>query len=181
MRMSRSARIIPKKVTAFRRNTHPVPTATMTTPATAGPIMRAPLKDAAFSATALDAFSRVTTSETKACRAGLSKAVTTPRARAKPYMIGRVMSPVRIMRPSAIASSISSPCVTIRSLRRSKRSATHPVTPTSRSGGANCSAIVTPIAAASLSVSSVRTTQFWAVACIHAPMFETSAPMNQTR
>ena len=65
--------------------------------------------------------------------------------------------------------------------RRSNRSATQPVTPTSSSGGANCSAIVMPIAAASLSVSSVRTTQLSAVACIHAPMFDTSAPMNQTR
>jgi hypothetical protein len=47
--------------------------------------------------------------------------------------------------------------------------------------GPNCSAIVTPIAAASLSVSSVRTTQLIAVACIHAPTFETRAPMNHTR
>ena len=69
----------------------------------------------------------------------------------------------------------------MRSLRRSKRSATQPVTPTSSSGGPNCSAIVTPIAAGSLSVSSVSTTQLIAVACIHAPMFDTSAPMNQTR
>ena len=172
---------MPKKVTAFTRNTHPVPTATMSTPATAGPIMRAPLKDAAFSATAFEAFSRVTTSETKACRAGLSNAVTTPSASAKPYMIGSVIMPVRIMTPSAIASSSRMPWVTISSLRRSKRSATQPVTPTSSSGGANCSAIVMPIAAASLSVSSVSTTQFWAVACIQAPMFDTSAPMNQTR
>jgi hypothetical protein len=173
--------IMPKNVTALRRKTQPVPTATMTMPATAGPIMRAPLKDAAFSATAFDAFSRVTTSETNACRAGLSNAETTPRARANPYMIMRVMCPVRIMTPRAIARANSTPCVTISSRRRSKRSATQPVTPTRKRGGANCSAIVMPIAAASLSVSSVSTTQFWAVACIHAPMFDTSAPMNQTR
>ena len=180
-RISRSATTIPKKVTALTRKTQPVPTATMTRPATAGPIIRAPLKDAAFSATAFDAFSRVTTSETNACRAGLSKADTTPSASAKPYMIMRVMWPVRIITPRPIASRNSRPWVTMSSLRRSKRSATQPVTPTSSSGGANCSAMVTPIAAASLSVSSVSTTQFWAVACIHAPMLETNAPMNHTR
>lgn len=96
-------------------------------------------------------------------------------------MIGSVIDPVRIMTPSAIARSSSTPCVTMRSLRRSNRSATHPVTPTSSSGGANWRAIVMPIAAASLSVSSVSTTQFCAVACIQAPMLDTSAPMNHTR
>ena len=57
---------MPRNVTALTRNTQPVPTATMSMPATAGPIMRAPLKDAAFSATAFEAFSRLTRSETKA-------------------------------------------------------------------------------------------------------------------
>ena len=52
---------------------------------------------------------------------------------------------------------------------------------TSSTCGANCSAMVMPTAKASLSVSSVSTTQFWAVACIHAPTFETRAPMNQIR
>jgi len=70
-------------------------------------------------------------------------------------------------------------CVTMRILRRSNRSAMRPVTATSRNCGANCRAIVMPTAVASMSVSSVSTTQFWAVACIHAPTFETRAPMNQ--
>ena len=52
---------------------------------------------------------------------------------------------------------------------------------TSSSCGANCSAMVMPTAKASLSVSSVSTTQFWAVACIQAPTLETRAPMNQIR
>ena len=83
-----SATIIPRNVTPLTRNTQPVPTATITMPATAGPIMRAPLKDAALSATAFEAFSRATRSDTNACRAGLSNAATTPRASAKAYMIG---------------------------------------------------------------------------------------------
>ena len=72
-------------------------------------------------------------------------------------------------------------CVTMRILRRSNRSAMRPVTGTRSSCGANCSAMVMPTARASVSVSSVSTTQFWAVACIHAPMLETRAPMNQMR
>jgi hypothetical protein len=41
--------------------------------------------------------------------------------------------------------------------------------------------MVTPTARASFAVSSVSTTQFWAVACIQAPILETRAPMNQMR
>ena len=67
------------------------------------------------------------------------------------------------------------------SRRRSKRSATHPVTLTSSSGGANCRPIVMPMAPASFCVSSVSTTQLSAVACIHVPTLETKAPRNQTR
>ena len=76
---------------------------------------------------------------------------------------------------------MSEVCVTIRILRRSNRSAIRPVTGTRSSCGANCSAMVMPTARASLWVSSVSTTQFWAVACIQAPMLETRAPTNQMR
>ena len=168
-------------VAALTRKTQPVPTATMTTPAAAGPIIRAPLKDAAFSATAFEAFSRSTRSDTNAWRVGLSKAATRPSAKAKTYMRGSVMTPLRIRMPMVAPSTSSELCVTISSRRRSNRSATQPVTLTSSRGGANCSAIVTPIAPASLCVSCVSTTQLRAVACIHAPMLDTSAPMNQMR
>ena len=55
-----------RNVAALTRKTHPVPTATIMMPATAGPIMRALLNDAAFNATAFDAFSRATRSDTNA-------------------------------------------------------------------------------------------------------------------
>ena len=171
-RISMRATIIPTNVTALTTNTQPLPTATIMRPATAGPIMRALLKDAALRATAFEAFSRATRSETNACRAGLSNAAMTPSVRAKPYISGSVITPAR---------RSSRAWVSMRRRRRSKRSATHPVTLTRSSCGANCRPIVTPMAAASLFVSSVRTTQLIAVACIHAPMFDTSAPMNQTR
>ncbi|MCY1238487.1 hypothetical protein D9M72_512280 [compost metagenome] len=48
-RLNRSAR----NVTVLIRNTQPGPTATVSTPATAGPIILATLKDALLSATAL--------------------------------------------------------------------------------------------------------------------------------
>ena len=97
-------------------------------------------------------------------------------------MIVRVIMPVRIRTPSARPSSSRSPWVTISSLRRSKRSATQPVTPTSRSGGrelqrhrhAHRGGIVVGELGEDDPV-------LRAVACIHAPMFDTSAPMNQTR
>ena len=47
--------------------------------------------------------------------------------------------------------------------------------------GPNCSAITMPTAVAFLWVSSVRTSQSWAVRCIQVPTLETSAPPAQTR
>ena len=96
-------------------------------------------------------------------------------------MSGRVISPFSSNTPMIAPRIRSDDCVTMSSRRRSNRSATHPVTLTRSSGGANCSAIVSPIAPASLSVRTVSTTQLSAVACIQAPTFETRAPMNQTR
>ena len=55
-------------------NTQPVPTTAISTPATAGPIMRAALKEVELSATALDRCASPTSSATKLWRAGASKA-----------------------------------------------------------------------------------------------------------
>ena len=71
--------------------------------------------------------------------------------------------------------------VVIRIRRWSKRSATRPVIGSSTTCGPNWSAITRPTATASLSVSTVSTSQSWAVRCIHVPTFETSAPAAQTR
>jgi hypothetical protein len=83
VRSSVMANTVKPKVTALIRNTHPAPTATVSRPATAGPIRRAPLKEAELSATAFERLSSGTSSETKVCRAGASIAATTPRPRAK--------------------------------------------------------------------------------------------------
>ncbi len=68
---------------ALIKKTQPVPTAAISRPATAGPIMRAALNEVEFSATALDRWSSTTSSETKVWRAGASKALTHPSAKAK--------------------------------------------------------------------------------------------------
>ena len=70
------------KLAAFSRNTGPVPTQAMSTPAMAGPVSLAVLKDAEFSATALEMLSWPTSSDTKACRAGASTALAIPRQKA---------------------------------------------------------------------------------------------------
>ncbi len=61
------------------------------------------------------------------------------------------------------------------------RSATVPVSGSSRTAGPNCSAIVIPTAVASSSVSWVSTSQSWAMRCIQVPTLETIAPANQMR
>ena len=71
------------KETALIRKTQPAPTAAVMSPATAGPTMRARLKDAEFSATAFDRFGPPTSCDTKVCRAGASKAAATPSRNAK--------------------------------------------------------------------------------------------------
>gem|GEM_PF-2797319 len=181
MRISASAPSIAINETELMMNTQPEPTMAMSTPATAGPMSLAELKEAELSATAFESCSAPTRSETKAWREGVSKAFTMPSASAKPYRCQSCAWPSTSKRPRPAASSIRRLCVTKSTRRLSKRSATAPLSGTSSSCGPNCSAMVTPTATALLSLSSVSTTQFCAVACIHAPMFDTNAPKNQTR
>jgi hypothetical protein len=70
-------------VSALSRNTGPVPTQPMSTPARPGPMSRALLKEALLSPTALGRSSRGTSSETNVCRAGPSIAVAVPSSAAK--------------------------------------------------------------------------------------------------
>ena len=181
VRIMSSATIIARNVAAFATKTQPEPRATIERPPTAGPIRRAMLKDAEFSATAFDAFSIATMSDTNACRAGASNAFAMPKHAANTSIRGSVITCVSSSAATPRARSISVVWVTSRIRRRSKRSATRPVRPTRTRGGPNCRAIVAPIALASLCVSSVSTTQSCAVDCIQPPMFEMIAPKNQTR
>ncbi len=112
---------------------------------------------------------------------GASNAFAMPKQAAKASISGSVITCVSSSTATHSASTMSVDCVTNRIRRRSNRSATRPVRPTSTRGGPNCSAIVAPIAVASLWVSSVSTTQSCAVDCIQPPMFEMIAPKNQIR
>ena len=63
---------------ALIKNTQPVPTATMSSPATAGPAIRATLNVIELSATALATWSGPTISTANACRTGTSIAEKQP-------------------------------------------------------------------------------------------------------
>ncbi len=85
MRSKASETITAANEPAFARNAQPVPTLAITSPATAGPTMRAALNDVEFNATAFDSSASETRSETNVCRAGASNAVTHPSRSANTY------------------------------------------------------------------------------------------------
>ncbi len=166
---------------ALRRNTHPVPTAAMSTPAMAGPMRRAALNDVELRPTALDRSSSGTISDTNACRTGASNAVTHPRRKASTYTCHSWTTPLIVRSPKTRAQRPSAVCVAKRSLRRSRWSAAKPVTGSRSSCGPNCRAMTTPTAVALLRVSCVRTSQSCAVRCIHVPTLDTSPPAAYVR
>ncbi len=65
------------------RKAQPVPIAAMTTPETAGPIIRAALNEVELSATALCRSASPTSSATKVWRTGASNAAALPNRKAK--------------------------------------------------------------------------------------------------
>ena len=153
----------------------------MSTPAIAGPIMRAALNEVELRPTAFESSASPTSSDTKTCRAGASNAVTHPSRNAHVYTCHRRTTPVTVSRPSASASTPIAACVAKRSFRRSSRSAARPVTGRSSTCGPNWSAITVPTDVALWFVSSVRTSQSCAVRCIHVPTFDTTAPIAHAR
>ena len=87
------------------RNAAGVPTALMTRPATAGPVIRARLKAALFSAMAFAIPSRPTISATNVCRVGLSTTATMPSANASRYTCQTATAPVSASTPRMSASA----------------------------------------------------------------------------
>ena len=78
----RSAAITARKLTASIAKQMPVPTATMSRPAIAGPTMRADCAIALLSPTALGSSAGVTISDKNDCRVGLSITWANPPANA---------------------------------------------------------------------------------------------------
>ena len=70
------------KDAALSRKAHPVPIEAMMIPATAGPTIRAALKDVEFSAIALESSPSPTSSATNVWRTGASKAAAQPNRKA---------------------------------------------------------------------------------------------------
>ena len=111
----------------------------------------------------------------------MSKACTMPNMSEKTCTCHSSTMPVVTVTPSTSASTPIADCVTSSTLRRSYLSAMRPEIGTSSSCGANCSAMLSPTAVASLFVSTVSTVHASAVDCIHAPTLEMRAPVNQVR
>ena len=125
-RIVRSPAITATKLTPFRMKHQPSPTVATRTPATAGPRIRAMLKIDELSAMAFGRSSRLTISTRKACRAGMSNALTIPRSDARMKTSFTVTRPASVSAPSAKARSIEDVWVATRRLRRFCRSATAP-------------------------------------------------------
>jgi hypothetical protein len=146
----------------------------MTTPASAGPIVRAPLMSALPRLTAFTSRSGPTSSTTNAWRAGLSIAFTAPRAQISASSIHSSIVPVAVSASSASAGSAIAVCVMSSSRRLSKRSAIRPPHAPISSIGANCSAAAMPTMTP-LCVS-CSTSHISATVCIHVPLSDTSWP-----
>src|SRR5260370_1295803 len=143
------------------------PKAPIRSPPMLGPTMRAPLKDAEFSDTALLRSERPTLSATKDCRAGLSSTLASPTPVASTATCQYCTWPEATSAARARAWQPSTVWVTIRSRRLGRRSARAPDTMEKRRIGPNWSVPIRP----SLSGEDVSwsTSQAWAPVCIHDP------------
>jgi hypothetical protein len=151
-------------------NTHPVPTLAMSRAAMAGPMSRVAWNTAAFSAIAARSCPGGTTSATKDCLAGASKAKIRPLRSANAYTSVACTAPATVMTASAVVAPAFSVCVVSRMRRFGSRSASPPVCRPSISIGRNCSAIVTPTLVELWVRSNIS--QSCAMLCIHVPVLD---------
>ena len=122
------------------------PTVAISTPAIAGPTIRAQCTITLFRLTAFTTRSGPTISMTKLCRVGLSTAFTAPRANTSANTIHGSTAPLAASAQSSTAGTTIATWVTISSRRLSKRSASKPPNAPNSRIGANCSAVVSPTA-----------------------------------
>jgi len=167
------------KLSASNRNAAAMPTVAMTMPPMAGPITRAPLNIAEFSATALMRSSRPTISMPNDWRTGMSTAFATPRASAMRTSIQIWIEPVTTSRKTMTARIIFVTCVAMSSRRLGHESAMTPANSPNTRTGRNCAATITPSQIGSCV--SVRTSHDCATCCIQVPMSEIAWPMKNSR
>ena len=177
--MPRSATIMAAKVSELSRKQVAIPTVAISTPATAGPKMRAAWIRALFRPTAFTTRSDPTISVTKLWRVGLSTAFTAPRANTRPKTIQASTRPPAVRPQRSSAGMAMSAWVTRSSRRFERRSASSPPQTAKSSIGRNWRAAVRPTAPA-LSVS-VRISHISATICIQLPLSETSCPAKYRR
>ena len=146
----------------------------MTSPAAAGPTMRAEWTSALLRLTALTSRSAPTISIAKLWRVGLSTALTEPRAKTSAQTIQGSTVPAAVIAHRIRAGRAMSVWVTISSERLGSRSASRPPNAPKRRKGRNWSAEVTPTATP-LPVRE-RISHISATICIQLPDSETSWP-----
>jgi len=148
----------------------PTPAVPITTPAAAGPTIRAALNIDEFSAIAFIKSPLPTSSAMKAWRPGMSNALTMPKNSASTITCHVVTLPVHTSAASASASSICKACVHTMRRRLSTRSTTTPAYSVNSSTPSERSACVRPTAKGELVISS--TSHPSATDCIQVPMSE---------
>jgi len=132
------------KLIALLRNTQPVPTNVIITPATAGPTTRARLNVIELSATALVTCSEPTISPTNDCRIGASIAVKQPSTKQNRYTCHSATIPVTSSSPRTSAQPPMPACRPSSSRRLSIRSASMPAHIDNIRVGRNWSAAAMP-------------------------------------
>ena len=142
----------------------------MSSPATTGPMMRAELKAAELSATALTMSDLPTSSATKDWRVGMSTVFTQPSSSASTQTCQYSAWPKRTRRPRVSARSEIMIWVKRSTRRFGRRSARAPVNTEKSSTGANCKVPMSP----SLSGEPVScsTSHACPTDCIHEPTCE---------
>ena len=168
------ATIIATKVSALSAKQGTTPKPAISSPATAGPTIRAICTITLLRLTALTTRSGPTISITKLCRVGLSTALTLPIAKTARKTIHGSTTPVAVTAKRPTAGIAISAWVVISSRRFGMRSASSPPQAPNRSIGRNCSAVVRPTATP-LSVR-LRISQIAATVCIQVPDSEISWP-----
>ena len=156
----------------------PTPTIGMSAPATAGPITRARLNCAEFSATALTMSWGGTSEGMNAIHVGPLNPNPRPWASVNVRTTARVACPAAVRMVSRSAAVIMPACAASRILRRFRRSANTP--PSGARTMGNVPANETNETQNAEWVSS-RTCQATAVVCIQVPVFDSTAPVHSRR
>src|SRR5215212_7028285 len=171
--------ITPRNDAAFSQKTVDGPDAATIKPPTAGPVARARLNPALFSATAVGSSRRGTSSGTIACQAGALSAPPKPIRNVSESRIAGAIKPSTVRTPSSTATASIQICVKITSQRRSSISAIAPAgKPTRNSGRFD---IVVSNATGTGELVSEVISQAAATPCMSEPMFDASAASQSAR